>query len=85
MGYVLVSQLKQDSCGRPGVHENYSSSGCSRSGNFIDQSVPSITTRLDGSVEIGHAVADVVDSRTPSREKFTDRAIRVGRTQQLNR
>lgn len=53
-------------------------------GLCIDQGVACVTTRREGLIEIGHPVADVVDSRATTRQESTDGRVGFRRFEELH-
>jgi len=44
-------------------------------GRFVDEPVAGTATRIEGTVEVGDPVADVVNARSATREKPSDRTV----------
>jgi hypothetical protein len=53
-------------------------------GNLVDETIAGIPAGLNGSVQIGDAIADMMNAGTALRQKLAHRTVRLDRSQQLD-
>jgi thioredoxin 1 len=66
------------------MHKSDAPAASAAAGNFIDQPVTGITASPEGSVQVGHPVADVMNAGAPPGEEPGDRTIRLERGEKLH-
>jgi hypothetical protein len=66
------------------MYEGNSPAPCAEAGGLVNQLVSSGATSLEGRVEIGHSVTDMMNAGPAAGEKLPDRARIVQRCQQLH-
>jgi thioredoxin 1 len=54
------------------VHEGNAATACSDSRSLIDQAITRLLAGVERPIEVGHPIADVMDSRPPALQKFCD-------------
>jgi hypothetical protein len=66
------------------VQEDYSPPRRSLARNLVHKTVSRVPAGLNGRVQIGDAIADVVNAGATLRQKFAHRTVRLDRSQQLD-
>jgi hypothetical protein len=66
------------------VKEGNASSTGAATGYLIDQAVSGGARAVEGGIEVGHTVADVVDARSALRQEPGDRTVGVDGLEQLD-
>jgi len=82
---VSLGQLDQNAGRRLGVNEGNAVSSCPETRGLIDQVVAVETATVEGGVQIGNTVAEVMNTWPSASEEFRDGAIRIHRLEQLDR
>src|SRR5207247_1119298 len=80
----LLGQLEQNPGRRFGMQERDAAAIGAAAGLLVDQTVAGRPAALERPVEIGHAVADVMDARSASSEELRHGALGVARLEQLD-
>src|SRR5207247_11146896 len=80
----LLGQLEQNPSRRLGMQERDAAAIGAAAGLLVDQTVAGRPAALERPVEIGHAVADVMDARSASSEELRHGALGVARLEQLD-
>jgi hypothetical protein len=81
---LLVGQLEQDPGGRLRMHESNSPSASASPWNLVDQTISRRAARLDGRVQVGDAVTDVMDTGAPLGQEPSNRGVSREWSQQLH-
>src|SRR5206468_9194786 len=84
MAFHLLSQLQQNAVGGLGMQKSDASSAGPAPGRRIDQLIAGCPATRQGGVQIGHAVADVVDAGPAFRKKLRHGTLRIARLEQLD-
>ena len=66
------------------MHKSDAPAAGAKAGNFIDQPITGITASPEGSVQVGHPVADVMNAGAPPGEEPGDRTVRLKRGEKLH-
>jgi len=80
-----LGQLDQNAGRRLGVNEGNAVSSCPETRGLIDQVVAVETATLQGGIQIGNAVAEVMNTWPSASEELRDGAIRIHRLEQFDR
>ncbi len=83
-GVSSFSQFEQNAGGRLWVQEGDATAACADARRSVHELIPGGAAPLEGAIEIGHAIADVVNAGAAPGQEFGDRALRIARFEQLD-
>jgi len=66
------------------VHKRDPAAGCAESGSLIDQAITGVSAGVEGAIEVGHPITDMVDSGPPALQEFCDGTGRIQRSEKLD-